>query len=40
LYGYDWCDKPCNMGKLGLKNYEMENHLGEYAPKDEETESE
>ena len=40
LYGFDWCDKTCNMGKLGLKNYEMENHLGEYAPKDEETEAE
>ena len=22
LYGYDWCDKPCSIGKLGLKNYE------------------
>ena len=36
LYGYDWCDKPCSIGKLGLKNYEMENHLGEYAKNDAE----
>lgn len=31
LYGYDWCNKTCSMGRLGLKNYEMENHLGDYA---------
>ena len=40
LYGYNWCDKPCSMGKLGLKIYEMENHLGEYAKNDAETEIE
>lgn len=37
LYGYDWCDKPCSIGKLGLKNYEMEHHLGAYAIDDVET---
>lgn len=41
LYGYDWCNKTCSMGRLGLKNYEMENHLGAYARNDaDETESE
>lgn len=41
LYGYNWCDRPCSIGKLGLKNYEMENHLGAYARNDaDETETE
>lgn len=32
LYGYDWCDKTCAPGALGLEIYERENHLGPYAP--------
>lgn len=34
LYGYDWCDKTCAPGALGLEIYERENHLGPYAPTD------
>lgn len=41
LYGYEWCDKTCSAGALGLKLYEEENHLGAYAKNDvDETESE
>ena len=36
LWGYDWCDKPCSMGALGLDIYERENHLGKYAPEEPE----
>lgn len=36
LYGYEWCDKTCSMGALGLDIYERENHLGPYAPEPEE----
>ena len=31
LWGYDWCDKPCNMGKLVLDKYECQHHLGKYS---------
>ncbi len=40
LYGYDWCDKTCKIGAQVLDIYEREHHLGDYAPKDEEIESE
>lgn len=30
-WGYNWCDKACSAGRLGLKLYEETNHLGEYA---------
>lgn len=36
LYGYDWCDKTCAPGALGLEIYERENHLGPYAPSEPE----
>lgn len=36
LYGYDWCDKTCAPGALGLEIYERENHLGPYAPTETE----
>lgn len=31
LWGYDWCDKPCSMGKRALDIYEREHHLGKYT---------
>lgn len=31
-YGYEWCDKTCSPGALGLDIYEREHHLGPYAP--------
>ena len=39
-WGYNWCDKACSAGRLGLKLYEETNHLGEYAKNDAETEIE
>lgn len=30
-WGYQWCDKACSAGRLGLKLYEETNHLGDYA---------
>lgn len=36
LYGYEWCDKTCRLGALGLDIYERENHLGPYAPSEPE----
>ena len=30
-WGYQWCDKTCSAGRLGLKLYEETNHLGDYA---------
>jgi len=32
LYGYEWCDKTCAPGALGLDIYERQYHLGPYAP--------
>lgn len=41
LYGYEWCNKTCGAGALGLKLYEETYHLGAYAKNDaDETESE
>lgn len=39
-WGYNWCDKACSAGRLGLKLYEETNHLGKYAKNDVETERE
>lgn len=39
-WGYNWCDKTCRAGALGLKLYEETNHLGAYAIDDVETEPE
>ncbi len=30
-WGYQWCDKTCSAGRLGLKLYEETNHLVDYA---------
>ena len=40
-WGYNWCDKTCSAGRLGLKLYEETTHLGDYARNDvDKTETE
>ena len=35
-YGLMWCSKPCSMGAKEKKLYEMQHHLGPYAPEEPE----
>lgn len=39
-YGLMWCSKPCAPGALDKDIYEEENHLGPYAPDEDNNNSE